>query len=147
MKRFVMAAIISATMFAAAAALLASCTWMPVLEEEGDATLTFRFLQTKAGPVPDTGSFILRVCPAGADQPVYEGRYGERPATMKVPAGTYEVSAFSRRFPTRPATRGGCCSNRRRASSNTAMPSSGPPGCSRVKPGSAIWTERRKTCC
>ena len=100
MKRFVMAAIISATMFAAAAALLASCTWMPVLEEKGDATLTFRFLQTKAGPVPDTGSFILRVCPAGADQPVYEGRYGERPATMKVPAGTYEVSAFSRRFPT-----------------------------------------------
>lgn len=100
MKRFVMAAIISATMFAAAAALLASCTWMPVLEEEGDATLTFRFLQTKAGPVPDTGSFILRVCPAGADQPVYEGRYGERPATMKVPAGTYEVSAFSRSFST-----------------------------------------------
>ena len=68
MKRFVMAAIISATMFAAAAALLASCTWMPVLEEEGDASLTFRFLQTKAGSVPDTGSFILRVCPVGADK-------------------------------------------------------------------------------
>lgn len=100
MKRFVVAVIISATMYAATAALLASCTWMPAIEEEGDASLTFRFLQTKAGPVPDTGSFILRVCPAGADQAVYEGRYGERPATMKVPAGTYEVSAFSRRFPT-----------------------------------------------
>ena len=98
MKRSVMAGIISAMLFAAAAALPASCTWMPETNEEGDACLTFRFLQTKSDPAPDTSRFILCVRQAEAKKPVYEGLYGERPASLTVPAGTYEVGVFSRRF-------------------------------------------------
>ena len=98
MKRSVVAVVISATMYAAAAATLASCTWMPELTEEGDASLTFRFLQTKADAVPDTNRFILCVRQSGAEKPVYEGLYGARPSTLRVSAGTYEVSVYSRRF-------------------------------------------------
>ncbi|MBR1537994.1 MAG: DUF4493 domain-containing protein, partial [Bacteroidales bacterium] len=98
MKRSVMAGIISATMYAAAAAILASCTWMPEIREEGDACLTFRFLETKAGSAPDTSRFILCIRQADEGKTVYEGLYGERPPLLKVPAGTYEASVISRRF-------------------------------------------------
>ena len=98
MKRSVVAVVISATMYAAAAAILASCTWMPEITEEGDAGLTFRFLQTKSDTPVDTNRFILCVRQPDAVEPVYEGLYGARPATLRVPAGSYEVSAYSRRF-------------------------------------------------
>ena len=98
MKRSVMAGIISAMMYAAAAAILASCTWMPGIKEEGDACLTFRFLQTKSDPEPDTSRFILCIRQADGQKTVYEGLYGERPALLKVPAGTYEAGVISRRF-------------------------------------------------
>jgi len=99
MKRFVRAVAISAMMYAAAAATLASCTWMPEEREKGDAGLTFRFLQTKSDPVADTNSFLLLVRQTGVEEPVYEGRYGDRPGLLQVPAGSYEVSVHSRRFP------------------------------------------------
>lgn len=97
MKRFVKAVLISATL-AAAAALPASCTWMSGDDGPLDARLTFRFTRTKAETPPDTNRFILTVCQNGADKPVYEGLYGDRPATLQVNAGTYTVSAYSCRF-------------------------------------------------
>ena len=98
MKRFVRAGIISAIVCAAVAATIASCTWMPDNQVKNDAALTFRFVRTKAGELPDTSRFILRVIAAGADEPVYEGLYGERPAVLQVPSGNYEVSVYSGRF-------------------------------------------------
>ena len=98
MKRSVWAGIISATVCAAVAASSASCTWMPENQTINDASLSFRFARTKADSYPDTSSFILKVLPAGGTQALYEGLYGSRPAELKVPAGTYEVSAFSRHF-------------------------------------------------
>ena len=98
MKRFVLAEIISAAIVAALAASVSSCTWMPDSRPENDAFLTFRFTATKAESIPDTNDFILRVVPEGSDKPVYEGFYGERPAELPVPAGTYEVSIRSCQF-------------------------------------------------
>ena len=98
MKRSVWAGIISATLCAALAATSASCTWMPDNPLKNDAALMFRFSRTKAGELPDTSRFILRVAQPGAEMPVYEGLYGERPAVLQVPSGTYEVSVFSSRF-------------------------------------------------
>lgn len=99
MKRFVQAGIISAIACAALAAASASCTWMPDIPDKNDAALTFRFARTKAGEMPDTSRFILRVARSGSDDtPVYEGAYGERPSVLQVPAGTYDVSVYSGRF-------------------------------------------------
>ena len=99
MKRSVWAVIISAPLYAAFAAVLASCTWMPETESgKDDAHLVFRFTKTKADAVPDTNRFILTVQQAGSDVPAYEGLYGERPASLAVPAGTYTVSVMSRVF-------------------------------------------------
>lgn len=98
MKRSVLAEIISAIAFAAFAASLASCTWMPDNPTKNDASLQFRFARTKAEGLPDTSRFILRVVPAGGDEPVYEGLYGARPAVLQVPSGTYDVSVFSHAF-------------------------------------------------
>ena len=98
MKRSMLAEIISASVAAALAASISSCTWMPDPGSENDAFLTFRFTATKAESLPDTNSFILKVIPEGSDKPVYEGPYGERPAQLPVPAGTYEVSVRSCRF-------------------------------------------------
>lgn len=102
MKRFVRAEIISAIVCAAIAATVASCTWMPETQVKKDASLQFRFVRTKAGEIPDTNHFTLRVIRSGAEAPEYEGPYGERPAVLAVPSGTYEVSVYSRAF-TRPA--------------------------------------------
>ena len=98
MKRIVRAEIISAIACAAIAATAASCTWMPDTPVKNDASLTFRFARTKAGEMPDTSRFILRVAQPGAEEPVFEGLYGERPAVLQVPSGTYEVSVYSSRF-------------------------------------------------
>jgi len=97
MKRFVKAAVISAIL-AAAAVIPASCNWMPD-EGQDNARLTFRFVHTKADALPDTNQFILTVRRNDGDTPLYEGLYGERPAELQVPAGTYTVSAYSARFP------------------------------------------------
>ena len=102
MKRSVMAAVISATVYAALAASSASCTWMPEIKEAGDACLTFRFLQTKADPAADTNRFILCVRQTDAEKPVYEGFYGDRPAELVVQSGSYTVSVLSGTF-TEPA--------------------------------------------
>lgn len=102
MNRFVKAEIISATLYAAFAALLATgCTWMPddTADDASAARLTFHFARTKAGAaVPDTNDFILSVRQQGSDKALYEGLYGARPSQMKVPAGTYDVQAMSLRF-------------------------------------------------
>lgn len=97
MKRSVWAGIISATAYAALAASSASCNWMP--DDKGDiARLTFHFAGTKADALPDTNQFILTVCRGDTGEPVFEGRYGSRPAELQVPSGTYTVSVFSERF-------------------------------------------------
>ena len=98
MKRFVQAGIISAVL-AAMTALPASCTWMPDSEEQGDARLAFHFVRTKADAMPDTNRFILKVRSAVSGDILYEGLYGDRPATLQVPSGTYTVSAMSCDFP------------------------------------------------
>lgn len=98
MKRFVRADIISVLVCAALAAAVASCTWMPENQSINDAALTFRFARTKAGELPDTSGFILRVIRSGAEEPEYEGPYGQRPDVLKVPSGTYEASVYSSRF-------------------------------------------------
>ena len=100
MKRSVWAVIISATVYAALAASSASCTWMPEVESgnKDDARLVFRFTRTKADSALDTSQFILKVLQSGTDAPVYEGLYGDRPAELTVPAGTYTVSVQSCRF-------------------------------------------------
>lgn len=50
------------------------------------------------GVVPDTNDFLLTVRPSGGGESVYEGRYADRPAELKLPSGAYEVEAVSVRF-------------------------------------------------
>ena len=98
MKRFVRAEIISAIAVATLAAALASCTWMLETQVKKDASLQFRFARTKVGEIPDTSRFTLRVIRSGAEVPEYEGPYGDRPAVLQVPSGTYDVSVYSHAF-------------------------------------------------
>ncbi len=51
------------------------------------------------GSFPDSNSFILKVKKVGGDY-VYNGKYGERPATLKLAAGSYDAKVVSRIFST-----------------------------------------------
>ena len=81
---------------------LSSCNWIP--EEEIKAndltTLRFGFTLTKGpeGPEKDTNSFILSVVNCNTEEIIYKGAYGERPAKMSVPSGSYDVSVISAEY-------------------------------------------------
>lgn len=95
MKRFVLMGVISSI-------VLASCHGVPYLEE-GYGHISFRFAQplesvmTKADALPDTNAFILLIKSNSGDS-LYYGKYCERPKTIEVPSGTYEVSVKSQDF-------------------------------------------------
>jgi len=94
MKRFVLMGVLFSI-------ILASCN-MGAFEER-QASLSFSFAVplkttvTKAVSLPDTNSFILLV-KSNTGETLYNGLYGSRPAEIKVPAGTYEVSVRSIEF-------------------------------------------------
>ena len=67
-------------------------------ESRGTISLVFahpvRSVMTKGGALPDTNLFLLSI--KGLDgETLYEGAYGKRPASLEVPAGTYEVEVLS----------------------------------------------------
>ena len=83
------------------ACLLASCEAFIPIRPEGRLYLRFCedvFLATRAaGDVPDTNEFILTVLDSkGAE--IYRGKYGDSPASLNVPTGSYTVEAISREF-------------------------------------------------
>ena len=94
MKRFVLMGVLFSV-------IMASCN-MGAFDER-QASLSFSFAVplkttvTKAGSLPDTNSFILLV-KSNTGETLYNGLYGSRPAEIKVPAGTYEVSVRSIEF-------------------------------------------------
>ena len=94
MKRFVLMGVLFSI-------IMASCN-MGAFDER-QASLSFSFAMplkttvTKAGSLPDTNSFILLV-KSNTGETLYNGLYGSRPAEIKVPAGTYEVSVRSIEF-------------------------------------------------
>ena len=93
-KRFVLTV-------AVASVTLASCHRADVEQPESLINLSFaeplQTVLTRAGSAMDTDSFILSVRDIDGEA-VYEGPYGQRPAELKVKAGTYEISAVSRAF-------------------------------------------------
>lgn len=95
MKRFVLLGVISSI-------VLASCQKVPQ-SAEPDGSITFRIVKplestlTKSGSMPDTNAFILTVKGNSGDT-LYSGKYGQRPAEISVPSGTYEISLISREF-------------------------------------------------
>lgn len=102
MKRFVLMGVASICLFAAAGAT--SCSWAPEPESEeqngGEGILKFNFKSTsltKAGTL-NTDDFWLCVKNQEGET-VYSGRFGDRPAEMRVKTGEYSVSALSDTLP------------------------------------------------
>lgn len=68
-----------------------------------DATISLSFaaplkaVVTKSEASADTNDFHLRICNVNGET-VYDGRYGDKPQTFTVRAGSYEVSAVSTAF-------------------------------------------------
>ncbi|MBQ0123253.1 MAG: DUF4493 domain-containing protein [Bacteroidales bacterium] len=92
MKRFVLMGITSIAMSLVAAT---GCNWDDSKSEaENGAKLVFEFLQTKAQETP-VDDFTLKVCSLQGDT-CYIGRFGDRPQSLNVKPGTYEVSLYSK---------------------------------------------------
>ena len=91
MKRFVLMGISSIAMSLVAAA---GCNWDDSKPEaESSAKLVFEFLQTKAQETP-VDDFTLKVCSLQGDT-CYIGRFADRPQTLNVKPGGYQVSLYS----------------------------------------------------
>jgi len=84
-----------------ASVIIASCTNADPADGESRICLSFaeplQTVATRAGSPFDTNSFILTVREIDGGT-VYDGPYGERPADLKVKAGTYEVASVSAPF-------------------------------------------------
>lgn len=74
------------------AAAAASCSWIPQ-EGEGQAKIIFKISGTKAAATDD---FLLTVTSGGKTH--YDGRFGDRPAELEVPAGDCQASIISGSF-------------------------------------------------
>ena len=85
----------------AGACLFASCEAFIPVRPEGRLHLRFCedvFLGTRSnGEVPDTNDFILTVLDSRGGE-VYRGKYGDSPASLNVPTGSYTVEAVSIEF-------------------------------------------------
>jgi len=103
--------------------VITSCDGLTIVDNDENATgelkLTFKTVKTAAsimqtsginpesdlfpsfapGSYPDSNSFILKVKKVGGDY-VFNGKYGERPASLKLAAGSYDAKVVSRIFST-----------------------------------------------
>ncbi|MHC1779037.1 MAG: DUF6359 domain-containing protein [Bacteroidales bacterium] len=103
--------------------VITSCDGLTVIDSDedtkGELKLNFKTLKTTAlnmqtsgmcpesdpvpsfapGSYPDSNSFILKVKKVGGDY-VFNGKYGERPASLKLAAGSYDAKVVSRLFST-----------------------------------------------
>ena len=90
MKRFVKMGLASVCIVLAAT----NCTWDDIEPaDSGSANLIFNFVSTKAA-VPDPDSFVLEVIGSQGDT-FYSGPFGDRPQSLAVKPGSYEVRLFS----------------------------------------------------
>ena len=81
--------------------LLFSCSSVEILDtQEGTLSLSIKsgeITKSVTREIPDTNIFILKVSrSSGGD--IYKGPYGQRPAEMKLEAGTYDIEVKSLEF-------------------------------------------------
>lgn len=88
------------TMFATL--ILSACS-SDSLQRDATISLSFaaplRAVVTKSNPTADTNNFHLKICNVNGET-VYDGRYGDKPKSFTVRAGSYEVCAESAEFNT-----------------------------------------------
>lgn len=82
-------------------AVFCNCSDLFQKEEQGEILIYFEksfFKGTRASAdIPDEGDFLITVTDSGGNE-IFSGTYASSPETIKVDAGSYTVSAISRKF-------------------------------------------------